>query len=376
MLEDGNRRGTQAMDIRAANQEFESWLRKQLRGQVVEADLATKHKNMRQDAFTFLRATYWRWAEKIFEVCPDLATAPAVPAVGDTHLENFGTWTDGEGRIVWGVNDYDEAAEMPYLLDLVRLAASAALATTRQRISLKSICRRLMEGYAEGLETPQAMVLDRDNLWLRKRFVVDEDQRTRFWQGIEKQHRAMLKQKKPELPPSAWRKLFAAAAPEGTPALAFWRHASGNGSLGRPRWRGYAIWRSAPLLREAKALVPSAWNRAHGGKRLPLNAIACGCYRAPDPWYAAQKTVLLRRLSPNNRKIDVESQSDVMRLLQLDLLWYMGRDLAGVHLGLGDYRDVLRKDFATRKPRWFRANVERTTEFVAREYAEWKKSAK
>ena len=63
------------MSIRTANAQFESWLKKELRDQVVEDDLATKHTNMRQDAFTFLRATYWRWAEKILEVCPDLAKA-------------------------------------------------------------------------------------------------------------------------------------------------------------------------------------------------------------------------------------------------------------------------------------------------------------
>ena len=49
-------------------------------------------------------------------------------AVGDMHVENFGTWRDAEGRLVWGVNDFDEAAKMPYTIDLVRLAASAMLA--------------------------------------------------------------------------------------------------------------------------------------------------------------------------------------------------------------------------------------------------------
>ena len=99
---------------------------------------------MRESAFAFLRGNYWRWAETILDVCPDLADAPAVLAVGDTHLENFGTWTDREGRIVWGVNDYDETAEMPYILDLVRLAASAALAATPGQLSLKSICNICM----------------------------------------------------------------------------------------------------------------------------------------------------------------------------------------------------------------------------------------
>ena len=114
--------------IVAANREYELWLAAKLRGGVVERDLDRKHTKMSESAFSFLRATYWRWAEKILEVCPDLATAPPVLGVGDIHLENFGTWRDQEGRVVWGVNDYDEAAEMPYLLDVVRLATSAMLA--------------------------------------------------------------------------------------------------------------------------------------------------------------------------------------------------------------------------------------------------------
>jgi uncharacterized protein (DUF2252 family) len=117
------------MGIRAANRDYERWLARELHGDIVEADLGKKHKKMRDSAFSFLRATYWRWAETILNVCPDLANAPPVLAVGDIHLENFGTWRDQEGRLIWGVNDYDEAAEIPYILDLVRLATSAALAT-------------------------------------------------------------------------------------------------------------------------------------------------------------------------------------------------------------------------------------------------------
>ena len=28
--------------------------------------------------------------------------APQVLSVGDLHLENFGTWRDADGRLVWG----------------------------------------------------------------------------------------------------------------------------------------------------------------------------------------------------------------------------------------------------------------------------------
>jgi len=31
------------------------------------------------------------------ETCPDLAKGPWVKAVGDLHVENFGTWRDTEG---------------------------------------------------------------------------------------------------------------------------------------------------------------------------------------------------------------------------------------------------------------------------------------
>ena len=74
---------------------------------------------MAADAFQFLRATYWRWAETILTTCPEVGHAPSVPSVGDIHVENLGSWRDREGRLVWGVNDFDEAAKMPYVLDLV-----------------------------------------------------------------------------------------------------------------------------------------------------------------------------------------------------------------------------------------------------------------
>ena len=107
-------------DIRKSTARYEDWLRGALGSELVDKDLERKHGKMRDGAFPFLRATYWRWAETVLEACPDLADAPQVLAVGDVHLENFGTWRDADGRLGWGVNDYDEAAQMPYPLDLVR----------------------------------------------------------------------------------------------------------------------------------------------------------------------------------------------------------------------------------------------------------------
>ena len=76
-----------------------------------------------------------------------MAGGTQVLAVGDIHIENYGTWRDVDGRLAWGVNDFDEAAEMPYVLDLVRLAASALLGSGRRRITDEEICAAILNGY-------------------------------------------------------------------------------------------------------------------------------------------------------------------------------------------------------------------------------------
>src|SRR6266404_6154085 len=114
------------MDIHQATRAYELWLSKQM--PLILADLRLKHQRMDQSALAFLRATFYRWAQRWPHVCLELATAPVVLGVGDLHLENFGTWRDSEGRLVWGVNDFDEACQLPYPADLVRLAVSAQLA--------------------------------------------------------------------------------------------------------------------------------------------------------------------------------------------------------------------------------------------------------
>lgn len=359
------------MGIVAANRAYEHWLIERLNGLAVKADLKAKHEKMSENAFSFLRATYWRWAETILTLCPDLAGAPIVLAVGDTHLENFGTWRDDDGRLVWGINDFDECAEMPWPLDLVRLGTSAALASA-DGPPLKTICTNLLEGYMRGLEKPAAFVLDRDHLWLRERFNANEEQRAAFWRKIDKQHKKFCKGK---LPPQSWLPLFTTALPEPTVELDYWPRTAGTGSLGRPRWLGYGTWRDGPLLREGKGLVPSAWIRTHGGYgELQINALACGRFRAPDPWYRANGDVLLHRLSANNRKLEVKNKRDIAGLLDPIMLQSMGSDLAAAHLGVGDRRDALRQDLGDRKRGWLRAEVEKAAAFVTGEHKEWRKA--
>src|ERR1035437_4685710 len=140
------------MNIQQATRQYETWLARHVR--VVKSDLATKHELMAQDAFLFLRATFYRWMQLFPMLCPKAASAPTVVAVGDLHVENYGTWRDAEGRLVWGINDFDEAFPLPYTIDLVRLATSAWLAIELGHLSLvpANACTTILEGYTKGLE--------------------------------------------------------------------------------------------------------------------------------------------------------------------------------------------------------------------------------
>ena len=60
------------MNIVESTTAYEAWLRAQLGNEVVEKDIDTKHAKMAEGPFPFLRATYWRWAETIYQACPTL----------------------------------------------------------------------------------------------------------------------------------------------------------------------------------------------------------------------------------------------------------------------------------------------------------------
>src|SRR5712675_58268 len=151
------------MSFSKDNSAYEAWLA----CDVVAKDVDYKHHRMKKSAFIFLRATYFRWARKIGGLCPELMTAPPVLSVGDLHLENFGTWRDADGRLVWGVNDFDEAAVMPYPLDLVRLAASI----------------RLAPGGSTNNQAAAAL-LDEGETWLRPYALGADDKPEKFWKEV------------------------------------------------------------------------------------------------------------------------------------------------------------------------------------------------
>jgi len=347
--------------IQQSTRAYEAWLKRQLRGDIVRADIASKHDKMRKSAFVFFRATYWRWAETILEICPELGAAPAALAVGDIHLENYGTWRDAEGRLAWGVNDFDEAAEMPYALDLVRLATSALLAGTA---SGDGACDAILAGYAQGLRSPTPISLDRDYPLLRRLVEVGEKERAKFFENIK---RATTKPA-----PARYRAALVKAMPApGLKIRTARRLDAGAGSLGRPRWTGDAEWRGSLVVREAKALVTSAWARVHAPKATAIRGgeIANGRFHSLDPWYRVDTGLVMRRLSPNNRKIEAEGLAG--KLVAGEILRLMGLELANLHLGVADKREAILRDLRRRKKGWLAQAAQRAAKACRQDFKAW-----
>jgi hypothetical protein len=104
------------------------------------------------------------------------------------------------------------------------------------------------------------------------------------------------------------------------------------GSLGRPRFAALAIWRGGHVAREAKALVPSAWEWARAGR--PTSSrfleLSTGQFRSPDPWLDVRNGFVCRRLAADSRKIDLHNDDDHLDL-HINLFRAMGFDLGAIH---------------------------------------------
>jgi len=68
---------------------------------------------------------------------------------GDLHVENFGTYLNSDGRLVFDVNDFDEAYLGRFTWDLQRFAASLALVGWQKALPEDDV-RRLIGRYARA----------------------------------------------------------------------------------------------------------------------------------------------------------------------------------------------------------------------------------
>ena len=358
------------MNIVKSTHRFEEWLGRHTT--LVKSDLRLKHQRMAEAPFSFLRATFYRWMQIWPEVCPDLAKAPRVLAVGDLHVENFGTWRDVEGRLVWGINDFDEAAVLPYTIDLVRLATSATLATEAGHLALKpkDACASILEGYKESLlHGGRPYVLEEENTWLREIATGVLRDPVHFWQKMDS-----LPKIRGEVPVSA-REALEHLMPESALNYRTVRRVSGLGSLGHVRLVAIAMSRGGKIAREAKALTPSSVYWASGDEgpsEVMYQAIIGRAVRCPDPFAQLRGRWIVRRLSPHCSRIELSvlpTDRDELRLLSA-----MGWETANIHLGTVDAPKYIRRHLNRLKPGWLYTAAKNMGEALASDWRTWKKS--
>ncbi len=357
------------MNVVKATRQFEDWLGH--RTSLVKKDLRLKHANMKAALFPFLRASYYRWAQVWPEVCGDLATAPAVLAVGDLHVENFGTWRDCEGRLIWGVNDFDEAWPMAYANDLVRLAVSAHLAAEAGHLTLKTtdICIAILEGYGEALrENGCPFVLGEDHTWLRQIAESELRDPVHFWRKLD-----VLPTLRTAVPVSAIEALEHLMPASGI-RYRLAHRVAGLGSLGHARYVAIGDWHGGRIAREAKALVASSccWaQNEKGSSEILYQAIISRAVRCPDPFVQLRGRWIVRRLSPHCSRIELATLSAAGA--ELRLLHAMGWETANIHLGTPPARKLILRHLEKQKGKWLHEAAAAMLAAVRSDWEAWKK---
>ncbi len=111
----------------------------------------TKYRKMAADPFAFYRGSaclFYRDLADKDDPWVDERTA-RVWVHGDLHAENFGTYMNSDGRLVFDVNDFDEAYLGHYTWDLVRFVASLSLLGRRKAFPEETV-RQLAGEYLQA----------------------------------------------------------------------------------------------------------------------------------------------------------------------------------------------------------------------------------
>jgi len=360
------------MNIKEATESYESWVATQT--QLIPADIELKHTQMASAVFPFLRATFYRWMQRWPQVCSSLNGAPHLLAVGDLHVENFGTWRDSEGRLIWGINDFDEAYVLPYTLDLVRLATSAnfAIMISELSIGLKDACKALLTGYKEGMQSGGCpFVLAEKHKGLRKLAMSELRDPEHFWEKIK-----CLPDCKDQVPPDVLARLKSMVPTPDAPYRLVTRTA-GLGSLGRSRFVMVADFLGGFIARESKVLVSSgcAWAAgAAGNMDINYSTITQNAVRCADPFLDYRDRWVVRRLAPDCSRIELSSlpkERDETRLLHA-----MGFETANVHLGTKEAAKAILSDLDMRPEGWLSGAAKDMTAATEEDWQSWKAAAK
>ena len=122
------------------------------------AAFRTKFRKMAADPFAFYRGSACLFYADVAareDPWADERTS-RVWIQGDLHAENFGTYMDGDGVLIFDVNDFDEAYIGHFTWDVTRFAASMALLGWRKAISdddITMLVQHYVRSYLDQVRT-------------------------------------------------------------------------------------------------------------------------------------------------------------------------------------------------------------------------------
>src|SRR5688500_15269576 len=110
------------------------------------AAFRAKYRKMASDPHAFYRGTACLFYADVTQHDDPFVTERSgrIWVHGDLHVENFGTYLNADGRLVFDVNDFDEAYLGSFTWDLQRFAASLALMGWQKALPEEEV-RRLID---------------------------------------------------------------------------------------------------------------------------------------------------------------------------------------------------------------------------------------
>ncbi len=127
-------------ELRVGDRDPVGILEEQNRSRIAEL-VPVRMGRMLQSPFAYYRGTA---AVMAHDLSGDPHTGQMVVACGDAHISNFGLYASPERRVLFDLNDFDEASVAPWEWDVKRLAASAVVGARDNAMSAED-CRGAAE---------------------------------------------------------------------------------------------------------------------------------------------------------------------------------------------------------------------------------------
>lgn len=301
--------------------------------------VALKYRSMSESPFAFDRATDYLFVSNV-QNAKQLQTKVKIPIAQDIHLENFGTYKTSEGKVAFGINDFDEAVVAPYTWDLARVGSSIRLAAKQNGLSEKEgkdLVEVFVRDYVDGLKKFQektdkiAETLTKSNSLgdsVEKTIKLSESASQKdFIKELTKDSKFVFNDKirpissevKKEVESGV--KAYAKGRSEGSDFFKIKDSAfiiAGKGSLGRERYvvllEGAGKGKKEQVILELKeAVQPNSINalgKQTGNQAQRVVDAAKNFQPATDPFLGVTKIngkdFFVRELSPSNNKVELE----------------------------------------------------------------------